>query len=234
MTMIRFWGQVHYATQTKKMSGYELFLREQDESGEQWAVPANIDLIVPMRLVRMLEDTLPTLPDKLDHVTLNMNRSQFLNPSYLMLLGRLKQTLDLNLGIELVGHDEHGNEQVPIEKLKQQAAAYQKAGLLLILDEVGTGHNGRELAEALDPYVWGYKYTLQSTRGVLTRDDAIAQVGEWRFLARRQGKQFALSGIETASDVKLIGRRQPDYVQGFYFGKPNPLATLNDLKVEDD
>ncbi|WP_083807482.1 MULTISPECIES: EAL domain-containing protein [unclassified Hydrogenobaculum] len=37
---------------------------------------------------------------------------------------------------------------------------------------------------------------------------------------KSSGYKILIEGVETEEDVKFIDKLQPDFVQGFYYGKP--------------
>lgn len=165
----------------------------------------------------------------MDFVTFNLDETQFVQAEYVGLLANLKHSLPCTLGIELT--ERHGDDAVNVNQLALVAAAkrYHAAGWVLCLDDVGTGANVKQLVQALDPYVSEYKYAIQNVRHQLPAQQIFQEVAAWRDRANQLGKAFTLEGLENPVDLNLIQRFVPDYVQGYYFGKPHFLATSNDF-----
>lgn len=227
--MIRLWGQAQFSIKTKKLSGYELFLREQKLPGGPWRLPDNISLIDPAQMSALLNETLAAMPDGLEFVAFNLDQSQFVQPEYLQLLQDVKRTLPFKLGIELTERHGDDTKAVALADLITSAKAYQGAGLLVCLDDVGTGENVGDLVEALDPYVSEYKYAIQNVRKTQPQAQIAAEVTHWRKRARQLGKVFTLEGLELSDDLTLIRDFCPDFVQGYYFGTPHFMAIPRDL-----
>lgn len=227
--MIRLWGQAQFSLATKRLSGYELFLREQTLGG--WRLPANIASIAPAEMTTLLAQTLATMPTGLDFVAFNLDQTQFIDADYLDLLRQVAATLPFRLGIELTEH--HGDEAktVTLASLVAAARRFAAAGFVVCLDDVGTGENTAALADALDPYVSEYKFALQNLRQQSAPEALEATVDFWRQRAATLHKQFTLEGLESMADRALILRFVPDYVQGYYFGTPHPLTVVDDLSL---
>ncbi|WP_125709713.1 EAL domain-containing protein [Lacticaseibacillus porcinae] len=227
--MIRLFGQAQFSIANKKLSGYELFLREQKVPGGPWRLPENIAGIDPKLMTALLEQTLVALPAGLDFVAFNLDESQFVQSDYFDLLTHLAAELPFQLGIELT--ERHGDEavEVTVDELIEAASHYQSSGLVVCLDDVGTGENVQSLVTALDPYVSEYKYALQNIRKQSTPEQLVSTVNYWRNRAKRLHKRFTLEGLESHEDRALIRQFLPDYVQGYYFGTPHQLVLVEEL-----
>ncbi|WP_127849802.1 EAL domain-containing protein [Lacticaseibacillus hulanensis] len=174
--MIRLWGQAQYSIHTGKLSGYELFLREQKEENGPWALPADFSKIDPELMASLLAETMKTLPDGLQLIAFNLDQTQFIDPRYYDLLVALIDVAPDNLILELT--ERHGDEaqKVEVGDLVKAAKKYAAAGLVVCLDDVGTGENVEELVSALDPYVREYKYALQNVRGTMPFDQITREI----------------------------------------------------------
>ena len=227
--MIRLWGQAQYSIENKQLSGYELLLREQKGPGDPWRLPQNIATIDPQLMIQLLEQTLSTLPAGLDFVAFNLDESQFIQGDYFNLLTELSKKIPFKLYIELTERLGAEDASVTLQQLVDAAERYQSAGLVVCLDDVGTGNNLRELVTALDPYVSEYKYALQNRRETITPVQLVSAVNYWRQRAKRFHKHFTLEGLDAPEDRALIRQFLPDYVQGYYFGTPHQLVIDSDL-----
>lgn len=227
--MIRLWGQTQYSIKNGNLSGFELFLREQDRVDGPWRVPEDFSQIKPELMACLLAETIKTLPEGLEFVSFNLDEIQFIDARYFDLLSEVQSKIGSHLIIELTERPGGKHEPVDIKRLVEAAARYRDSGLVVCLDDVGTGENVSALVTALDPYVHEYKYALQNVRGVLPIEQIAAEVKVWRTRADKLGKSFALEGFEAHDDLHLIKKYAPDFVQGYYFGKPHTLPIAADL-----
>lgn len=227
--MIRFFAQPKYSINTVKLIGYELFIREQADVGGNWRLPDDFSQFTPERITRLLAATLRTFPQGLSCVSFNLDQEQFVDLTYCRLLAELQAQTPIRLYVELTERQGNGSAGTTLAELAHAAAAYQKAGLAVCLDDVGTGTNQYDLVNAIAPYAVEYKFALQNVRGEISGDEIHTQIKFWREMALRQGKVFALEGFEYASDSHLIPKFRPDVVQGYYYGKPHFLPIADDF-----
>lgn len=219
--MIRFLGQPVYNTGNNEMIGYELFIRELVDG--ELKVPADFGQVAPDAVSQLLADTIDQLPPTLTMIAFNLNQHQFVDPAYLTLLDQLQQTTQIQIEIELTEKKGTGAQSLTIGQLVAQAKKYQEVGISVCLDDVGTGENTATLVSCLTPYVIEYKFALQNVRGRKSLVQIKREIQFWRQLAASQGKLFALEGLEAPHDMSMIETYHPDLVQGYYFGKPEPM-----------
>jgi diguanylate cyclase (GGDEF)-like protein/PAS domain S-box-containing protein len=98
-------------------------------------------------------------------------------------------------------------------------------GITIALDDFGTGY--ASLSYLLSFPFDKIKIDKSFTQGLLTRTDCRAVVASILTLAR--GLQIAVTaeGVETRSEFDLLRAEGVNYVQGYLFGKPRPLAELD-------
>ncbi|WP_461215439.1 EAL domain-containing protein [Lacticaseibacillus sp. GG6-2] len=230
--MIRLWGQPKYDATSGKLAGYELFLREQQEANGRWLLPKDFSQFSPQTMANLIEATLETLPKDFELVSFNLDQEQFIDPAYVALLVALQDKLTYDLVIELTERRGTGNVPVDAQMLIAAAKRFEEVGLVVCLDDVGTGANTKALVSALDPYVAEYKFALQNVRGKLSVAEIVTAITYWRIRAQQQHKRFALEGFEESTDIQLIRRFSPNLVQGYYFGRPHVLPIAADFDAQ--
>jgi diguanylate cyclase (GGDEF)-like protein/PAS domain S-box-containing protein len=98
-------------------------------------------------------------------------------------------------------------------------------GVTIALDDFGTGY--ASLSYLLSFPFDKIKIDKSFTQGLLTRTDCRAVVASILTLAR--GLQIAVTaeGVETRAEFDLLRAEGVNYVQGYLFGRPRPLAELD-------
>jgi EAL domain-containing protein (putative c-di-GMP-specific phosphodiesterase class I) len=212
--MIRFWGQPKYA-QDERFAD-ELFLRE--KIADQWTFPQDFGRFDADDIATLLEQTVKSVRKETQMVSINLDQPEFSRADYLQALPKLQAKLpDMQLCVELT---ERPND-VAKAALVSAARTYQKAGLWVCIDDVGTGDNQLPLVQALAPYVQEYKFALQNfhdQKDFITLVSPLLQF--WREQAQLAGVFFAIEGFENKADLKIAQNYQPDIMQGYYFGRP--------------
>ncbi len=97
----------------------------------------------------------------------------------------------------------------------------KEQGILLALDDFGSGYSNFRYLFDLNPF------TLKIDRAFTVK--AIQSEHEFRLLrhmiemAHSINLKFCIEGVETQEDLTKICEIEPDYIQGYFFGKPVPL-----------
>jgi len=127
------------------------------------------------------------------------------------------ERLELEITESLLLQNKESNVLV-IQQLKN-------IGITIALDDFGTGY--ASLSYLLSFPFDKIKIDKSFTQGLLTRTDCRAVVASILTLAR--GLQIAVTaeGVETRSEFDLLRAEGVNYVQGYLFGKPRPLAELD-------
>lgn len=182
-------------------------------------------LIVPLGqwLWRQATQDLPSLLASYPHSRLAINVSmlelghadffRYLNG----LLDSLTPTLPAHLEAELTETVYLGCTEQLIAPLQ----ALQQRGLTLAIDDFGTGNSSLERLHAL-PFNKikldkSFTQQLPTPQGQWLIQETVA-------LASRLGKVLVCEGIETPQQAKQLQQLGVQFGQGFYFGKPMPLA----------
>jgi diguanylate cyclase (GGDEF)-like protein/PAS domain S-box-containing protein len=102
---------------------------------------------------------------------------------------------------------------------------FKNVGITITLDDFGTGY--ASLSYLLSFPFDKIKIDKSFTQGLLTRTDCRAVVASILTLAR--GLQIAVTaeGVETRAEFDLLRAEGVNYVQGYLFGRPRPLAELD-------
>lgn len=229
--MLRFWGQAKFSPSSGRILGFELFLRELDPKTKRWQVPQDFSVFTPNIVVTLLTETLQTLPEGLELVSINLDQEQFVDPEFSRLLAELADNLSFKLVVELTERQGHGDRKIAEADLIKSAKRFSTNGLAVCLDDVGTGENQLDLVQLLDPYVSEYKYALQNVRGSLPTAVIFDELQLWQKRARNQNKFLAVEGFEEVSDVALIDYLHPDVVQGYLYAKPHLFPMKADFHL---
>ena len=98
-------------------------------------------------------------------------------------------------------------------------------GVTIALDDFGTGY--ASLSYLLSFRFDKIKIDKSFTQGLLTRTDCRAVVASILTLA--QGLEIAVTaeGVETRSEFEMLRAQGVQYVQGYLFGRPRPLAEID-------
>lgn len=227
--MIKFLGQPIYDVASGKRYGYELFIRE--EINHELVMPVDFSRYGATEITQLLAKTVRHLSEDIQMLAFNLDERQFIDHHFLQPLVKLQRQTSVKICIELTERLGAGEAPVAARQLVDAARSYQRAGLHVCLDDVGTGNNTAALVGLLLPYVVECKFALQNVRNWETCDQIKTELHFWRALAAKQHIQFALEGIETQPDLKWVQVFAPDLVQGYYFGMPGEMADANDSLV---
>jgi diguanylate cyclase (GGDEF)-like protein/PAS domain S-box-containing protein len=127
------------------------------------------------------------------------------------------ERLELEITESLLLQDNESNVLV-IQQLKN-------IGITIALDDFGTGY--ASLSYLLSFPFDKIKIDKSFTQGLLTRADSMAVVASILTLARGLEIAVTAEGVETTPQFELLQAQGVDYVQGYLFGRPRPLAELD-------
>lgn len=94
-------------------------------------------------------------------------------------------------------------------------------GIPLALDDFGTGYSNFHYLYNLSPNT--IKIDRSFTLKALNNDYEYNLLQHMADMAHSIDLKFCIEGIETKEELERISKMGPDYIQGFYFGKPCPL-----------
>ncbi|WP_057151869.1 EAL domain-containing protein [Secundilactobacillus similis] len=221
-----FYGQPKFAAQqpTDVPVGYELFIREY--RGNQWVLPTNFGDISADEIERLLTKALRTMPESITILSFNLEQLQFIDPVYIDMVARVQATTSIRLFTELT---ERTDPRVTDSQLLAAAKRFHDYGLLVCMDDVGTGDNTPSLVFKLNDYIDEYKFAFQNFRPFAHISDIAPELNFWYDLSQENDKMLAIEGLESAHDLAVVQHDYPcDIVQGYYTGKPALLPNNAD------
>lgn len=104
------------------------------------------------------------------------------------------------------------------------------ARIPLALDDFGTGYSNFHYLYNLNPSV--IKIDRTFTAKALKNDYEYNLLKHMADMTHSIGSKFCIEGIETKEELDRISSMSPDYIQGFYFGRPCPLNEFMDRFVK--
>lgn len=100
----------------------------------------------------------------------------------------------------------------------------QQYGIPLALDDFGTGYSNFHYLYSLSPNT--IKVDRTFTLKALNNDYEYTLLRHIIDMAHSIGLKFCVEGIETQKELTRISRIKPDYIQGYFFGKPSPYQVF--------
>jgi EAL domain-containing protein (putative c-di-GMP-specific phosphodiesterase class I) len=127
---------------------------------------------------------------------------------------------------------EHHSED--IEKLADAVQNFREHGFLIALDDFGAGHSNIERIWQLDPdivkldrvmlsHAAHSAHSIHASAHSKHRRNMEAILSGVVSLLHEAGKLVLIEGVETEHEAQLALASGADFVQGFFFGRPNPF-----------
>ncbi len=232
--------ELHYQplfdTRTMRLHGMEALVR--------WRHPVE-GLLAPDRFIGIAEETglmeplgqwilqracadAVSWPDSVK-VAVNLSAAQFRTGTLFEMIRRvLVETglapgrLELEITESLLLKDKESNVLV-IQELKNR-------GITIVLDDFGTGYASLSYL-LLFPFD-KIKIDKSFTQGLLTRADCTAVVASILTLAQELQIAVTAEGVETNAQFDLLRAHGVNYVQGYLYGRPRPLAEIDFAALE--
>lgn len=199
--------------------GYELFIREYCNG--HWILPEDFEAISATTLESLLLRSLQILPAETTLLSFNLEQTQFIDPQYAEMVARVQAQTSIRLFAELT---ERNSPTVTADQLICASQYFKHLGLLVCVDDVGTGDNQTNLVLQLDDYVDEYKFALQNLRPFNDIKTVEPELNYWYELAASHHKVLAIEGVETAAELDFVQQYYPcDIIQGYYIGRPVKL-----------
>lgn len=200
--------------------GYELFIREWTDEG--WRLPDNFNIIKSVDLERLLLKTIAVMPDTIELLSFNLEQNQFIDPEFMDMVQRVQSQTSIKLFTELT---ERLTVGVLEPQLIEAAREFNQRGLLVCIDDVGTGQNTPHMVLRMNPYIDEYKFAFQNFRPFDQLVEIAPQLNFWYDLSKKEHKLLALEGIENPSDLQTVEAQYPcDVIQGFLLARPELLV----------
>ncbi len=110
------------------------------------------------------------------------------------------------------------------ESLVTEVRKLRHAGFHISIDDFGTGFSNLKLLSDLHPET--LKIDRSFVMDMEKRSLRSSLIPEMVLLARAVGAKVLAEGVENAEQARLLQDMGVDYAQGYFFGKPMPIADL--------
>lgn len=106
------------------------------------------------------------------------------------------------------------------ELMQRAVKHYQGEGFSIALDDLGAGYSGLRLWSELQPeYVKIDRHFVSGIENDKVKRDFVRSIIE---IARAVNSEVVAEGIETRQEFETLSEIGVDYLQGYYFARPNP------------
>lgn len=219
-TMYRYFIQPQLDKANNSLIGYELLMKKHTTEG--WRPPKHFSDIPAAVIADTLVKTTEKLSLKIGSVSVNLNRTQLMNPQIDdAIIKSQMQLRPLKLVVELT--EEPGDEKWGTDQIIPKLQRFSERGMEISLDDVGTGENHLDHIKPLLAYATEIKFALQNFKISFQDPELQKKVTYWRDVADRHNLRFILEGIEDEADDALVEKLGIDFCQGYYYGKPHLL-----------
>jgi EAL domain-containing protein (putative c-di-GMP-specific phosphodiesterase class I) len=109
---------------------------------------------------------------------------------------------------------------VDLERLAEAVREFRERGFLIALDDFGAGHSNIERIWQLNPDIVKLDRVMLSHAA--HRADMATILPGLVALLHEAGKLVLVEGVETEHEAQMALACNADFVQGFFFGRPNP------------
>lgn len=115
--------------------------------------------------------------------------------------------------------------------LQRFCKGIRKSGIQLALDDFGTGYSNFHYLYDLKPNIVKIDRSFTST--ALTNTYEYNLLNKMIDMAHSIELSLCTEGIETQEELDIIARLEPDYIQGYFFGRPSPPDVLFKTHVKE-
>lgn len=223
--MYRYFIQPQLNRFTNSLIGYELLMKKY--VGDHWEPPVRFADIPADIIADVLLETTKKLALKIGSVSVNLNRTQMMNPSISKAIAEAQDILrPMRVNIELT--EEPADEGITVADMEQHFKVFEQRGMELCIDDVGTGENQLDRISELIPYSSEIKFALQNFDEPFTDKKIQKRVKFWHQVAIDNKLRFILEGIEDQQDDEIATALEIDLRQGYYYGAPHLLRIKDD------
>ncbi len=106
----------------------------------------------------------------------------------------------------------------------------KRNGIPLALDDFGTGYSNFRYLYHLNPHT--LKIDRSFTERALQNDYEYNLLHHMADLTRSIHTKFCIEGIETSQELSKICGIEPDYIQGYFFGRPCPYEEFRERYID--
>lgn len=157
------------------------------------------------------------------HINVNLSYIQVLKSDVLKELVLLLKEYGLPSDSIIVELTESGFLEQD-ENFVRFCEGLKKYEIPLALDDFGTGYSNFHYLYSLSPRI--IKADRSFTLKALSNDYEYSLLRHMVDMTHSIDLKFCIEGIETQQELTKICQMQPDYIQGFYFGKPCSLDSF--------
>ncbi|GAY73442.1 EAL domain-containing protein [Lentilactobacillus kosonis] len=223
--MYRYFIQPQLNRFTNSLIGYELLMKKY--VGDHWEPPVRFADIPADIIADVLLETTKKLALKIGSVSVNLNRTQMMNPSISKAIAEAQDILrPMRVNIELT--EEPADEGITVADMEPHFKVFEQRGMELCIDDVGTGENQLDRISELIPYSSEIKFALQNFDEPFTDKKIQERVKFWHQVAIDNKLRFILEGIEDQQDDEIATALEIDLRQGYYYGAPHLLRIKDD------
>lgn len=218
--MFRYFIQPQLNKFNNSIIGYELLIRKFIDG--HWQLPENFAAVPINAQITLLKATVARLSLKVNSVSLNLNRQQFLDADLAQAIIDTQRLLfPVALVIEIT--EEPNEKHFSSDELLTQANRFADYGIQLSLDDVGTGRNNLENIQPLLPIASEMKFAMQNFRRLKRTAEIPAQIKKWQAVAEANQLRFVLEGIENPEEDQMADQLEVSLRQGYFYGQPHLL-----------
>lgn len=205
---------------TNKVYGYEVLMRLVSESGEIIPAYVFIDDIISSNIIYAFEEYVIDLTiKKIKSLDIKPKPKLFINmPLRIVNIFKknkkhMKHLLeDMINSQNVIFEISERKEREPLESIGYLVNELKALGFGIALDDFGTENSSFQKLNIIRPDIVKLdRFFLREGK------DMISWVAEG---LKSSGYKILIEGIETEEDARLMDKLQPDFVQGFYYGKP--------------
>lgn len=223
--MYRYFIQPQLNKFTNSLVGYEMLIRKFKDG--QWELPKNFASVPVDTQVELLKETASQLALKIGSVSINLNRSQFIDDEMATaLIAAQHHFYPVALIVEVT--EEAVDKKITVDQLMAQIEVYEKHGIQLSLDDVGTGENTFDNIEPLLDSASEIKLAMQNFRSERRQFEIPEQLVFWNQVAKNYNLRLIVEGTENDEEDKLLDNLKLPFRQGYYYGKPHLFKLKGD------
>lgn len=220
---IRLAFQPVVAAKTGKIESYECLLRVQEEDGrivtagpliqiaEKLGAIDTVDQYVMERIIKELQD----YPEAV--LSFNVSNLTTDNPKWLKICTRMLQ--DHNIASRMTIEITETAAQRDLRQTAYFVAAVQALGCKVALDDFGAGYTSFKQLKSLS--VDSVKIDGSFINGLADNSENLLFIKTLIQFNRSYGLQTVAECVETGEIAKILMDNEVDYMQGYYFGKPD-------------
>lgn len=235
---LRFQPQVD--TQSHKIIGVEALLRWSNQKGEAISPLEFIPILEENDMINdvgawVLKMALRTCGDWIDYnplftVSVNVSAVQILEETFIEDVIKIISEENFpyqNLVLELT--ESHTVQNMSI--LQDKFEVLQYLGIRIAMDDFGTGYSSLEILKFSPIDI--VKIDRVFVKDILKSKFDATFIHFIVAICHDVGIRVCLEGVETQEEYDLVKQMKPDYIQGYFFGKPQTAREiLNILKLD--